>query len=326
VIALSSRVIIWLAALFSAYHVVLAISALGVPRSPVPTVAAIVAYVAATALCLSRPRVRVLPQWVAAVALAVAIAVPVAVTSQLDPHAPVGYATWHIAAIGTLLTILMVRGRDVYAWVGAAFLTVQTGWWAGFTALGDLGVIGSVVWVVAANVVVYAIGKTAEDAERFAEVERIASQWRAAYDAHVVERQHRLEHTYRLAEPLLTEIVRTGGELSEAQRHECLLLEATIRDEIRGRGLLTDAVREVVTRARRRGASVSLLDEGGLDGLDPAARQRVLDRLASAIAGSDADTFVVRSVQRGQEVAVTVVGLRDGDAEDDVALWLELKP
>ncbi|AYG04257.1 hypothetical protein [Gryllotalpicola protaetiae] len=327
-IALSRVAIISLAVLFSVYHVVLGLSALGIPLSPWPTVASLVAFAAAITLSLLRPRTRVLRVWIAAFDLAVSIAIPLAVTSQLAPDANNGYATWYVAAVGTLLTIVMVRGRDVWAWVGIGFLALYTIWWAGLDALGDLGVVGSVVWVVAANVVMYAVTKTAEDAERFAEVERKASEWRAAYDAHVVERQHRLEHTYTMAEPLLTEIVRSGGELSDAQRSECLLLEATMRDEIRGRGLLNDEVRSVVTAARRRGAAVSLLDEGGLDELDAARRESVLTRLADALDGADADTLIVRTVPRAEDVAVTVVGLKaaeDGDDESDVTLWLEIK-
>lgn len=326
-IALSRVAIISLAVLFSAYHVVLGLSALDVPRSPWPTVASLVAFAAAITLSLLRPRTRVLRRWIAAFDLAVSIAIPLAVSSQLDPAAENAYATWYVAAVGTLLTIVMVRGRDWWAWIGVGFLSVYTIWWAGFDALGDLGVVGSVVWVVAANIVMYAVTKTAEDAERFTAVERKASEWRAAYDAHVVERQHRLEHTYTMAEPLLTEIVRTGGELDEEQRAECLLLEATMRDEIRGRGLLNDAVRRVVTAARRRGTAVSLLDEGGLDELDRPRRERVLAQLAAALARAEADTLIVRTVPRAENVAVTVVGLRaaaNGDDESDVTLWLEI--
>lgn len=327
-IALPRTAIILLAALFSAYHVVLALTAISVPRSPWPTIACLVAYVAATMLSLRRPGVRVLPTWVAAVDLAVAVALPLAVASQLDGQADNGYATWYIAAVGTLLTIVMVRGRPLYAWVGIGFLAVHTAWWAGFGALGGLGVIGSLVWVVAADVVMYAVRKTGEDAERFAAVERRASEWRAAHDTHVVERRHRIEHTYRMAEPLLTEIARSGGELSDEQRAECLLLEATMRDEIRGRGLLNDAVRRAVTAARRRGALVSLLDEGGLDGLDAERREELLARLASALENAEADTLIVRTVPRTEDVTVTVVGLTSGasaDDDSDVALRLEIK-
>lgn len=328
-IALSRTAIICLAVLFSSYHVVLGVSTLDVPRSPVPDILALVAFAIAVALSLLRPRVRLLPVWIAAFDLAVAIGIPIAVSSQLDPNGANGYATWYVAAVGTLLTIVMVRGRTGYAWIGAGFLIAQSIWWAGLGSLGQLGAVGSVVWVIAANVVMYAVRTTSDDAERFAQVERVASEWRAAYDAHVVEWQRRLSHTYSMAEPLLTTIVESGGHLSEQQRAECALLEATMRDEIRGRGLLDDGVRGAVTRARRRGASVTLLDEGGLDGLDDEQRSAVLARLAAAIDGADADTLIVRSVPRAQRITVTVVGLRASAAEaeeDDVTLWLEITP
>ena len=68
------------------------------------------------------------------------------------------------------------------------------------------------------------------------------------------------------------------------------MLEAAIRDEIRGRMLLTDAVRAEVQRARERGTTVTLLDEGGIDDLDEATRDRVLSRLAEARRGARAPT------------------------------------
>ncbi|MFW8745867.1 hypothetical protein, partial [Mesorhizobium japonicum] len=115
----------------------------------------------------------------------------------------------------------------------------------------------------------------------------------------------------------------------------CLHLEGAIRDEIRGRKLLNDAVREEVMEARRRGITVTLLDEGGIDDLPEADLERVLGELARALRGTDADRVIARTVPEGSDIAVTVVGLRESDeatrllgmhddGEDDVALWLEI--
>ena len=110
------------------------------------------------------------------------------------------------------------------------------------------------------------------------------------------------------------------------------MLEAAIRDEIRGRMLLTDAVRVEVQHARERGTIVTLLDEGGIDDLDEAARDRVLSRLAEAVARSSADRIIARTAAEGSPVAVTVVGLREPEGAvasentDDleVEFWLEI--
>ena len=46
-----------------------------------------------------------MPIWLAAFAFAVSVALPLLVTSQLDPHQEGGlsYSTWYVAAVGTLL-------------------------------------------------------------------------------------------------------------------------------------------------------------------------------------------------------------------------------
>ena len=49
--------------------------------------------------------------------------------------------------------------------------------------------------------------------------------------------------TNRIAAPMLRRIADRGGDLTDDQRRECRKLEAAIRDEIRGRMLLNDAVR-----------------------------------------------------------------------------------
>ncbi|HVX08537.1 hypothetical protein [Humibacter sp.] len=333
-ITVSRGVLVTLAAVFSAYHVVLGITSMGMYLHPAPVIVAIGLYVAATVLSLVMPSRIALPVWIAAFDLAVCLAMPVLVVGQLDVSRDNGYATWYVAAIGTLLTIVMVRRRNVFAWVGIAFLVAHTIVTSGFVALAGYGVIGSVVWVAAAAVVTRALGAMTRDAARFARAERQVVEWHAEQEAHVVERQRRLDETYRRAAPLLLRITASGGVLTEEEREECLLLEAAMRDEIRGRALLDDDVREKVLSVRRRGASVVLLDDGGLDDLGEEDRERIRARLAEALERSQADKFVVRTVESGSAVAVTVVGLRAAkpasDAvagepvDDEVELWLEI--
>ena len=69
------------------------------------------------------------------------------------------------------------------------------------------------------------------------------------------------------------------------QRRECRMLEAAIRDEIRGRMLLTDAVRAEVQRARERGIDRDAARRGRHRRPRRAdQRDRVLSRLAEAVA------------------------------------------
>jgi hypothetical protein len=339
--------IVVVAALFSSYMIVLAFYALGTP--PIggtrevfdvrePFYAAIALYAVATiAVLIPDGRTR-MPIPVAAFAVGISVAVPMlAAWAIADPHREGGngYATWYIAGVGALMTILAVRRRPGFAWAGIAFLVIQISIWAGPAMLPALGVIGSASWVGIAHLLTNALSKAVRDSQRFAVAERGAAEWQAAQEAHLNERQFRLGQTTVMALPMLRTIQQSGGDLTAAQRAECLHLEGAIRDEIRGRKLLNDAVREQVMLARRRGTTVTLLDEGGIDDLEGVELERVLHALADALRRTNADKVIARTVPEGSDVAVTVVGLTssddgsasllgDGAGDDEIELWLEI--
>jgi hypothetical protein len=320
-----------LGALFSAYHVILGIYSLNVPASPWPAIVALVLYTVATIASLwPVQRIR-MPDWLAAFDLAVCIVLPLLVTSQLDANAQNGYATWYVAAVGTLMTIAAARRQLAAAWLGVIALAVQSVVWDGVLSLGTLGVIGSIVWVGIAHMLTAALTTAARETRRYAQPARAAAAWQAAQDAHLFEGRMRLAQTNRIAAPMLRRIGDREGRLTDDQRRECRMLEAAIRDEIRGRMLLTDAVRAEVQRARERGTVVTLLDEGGIDDLDEPTRDRVLSRLAEAVAGSSADRIIARTAAEGSAVAVTVVGLREpegvlpSDSTDDLEVEFGLE-
>lgn len=332
-------VIVGLAALFSGYHIVLALYSLpfGYSSDAAPVLAAIVMYAIVTATVLAPWGPNRMPVWQAVFAVAVAVTLPLLVTLVLDPARPGGngYATWYVAAVGTLMTITATRRRPGFAWAGIGFLFVQTLLWSGPGALGALGVFGSAAWVGVSHIITNTLAKAVRDSRRFALAEREATEWQAAQEAHLNERQFRLGQTSIMALPMLQAIRQSGGDLSPAERAECLHLEGAIRDEIRGRKLLNDPVRQQVMLARRRGTTVTLLDEGGIDDLDDDELDRVLTRLAEALKTTTADKVIARTVPDGSDVAVTVVGLRSSDdgsasllAQDDggdeVELWLEI--
>ena len=334
-ITVPRSLILGLAALLSGYHILLGVYSLDVPDRPGPVIAALVLYAVATLISLWPRSPTRMPLWLSYFDLAVCVALPLLVGSTLDGSASSnGYATWYVAAVGTLMTIVATRKEQVVAWIGVGFLVVHTIVWAGPAALGSLGVIGSVVWVTIAVTLSRGLAGAGRDARQFARAEREATDWQAAQEAHLYERQVRLEQTSRLAVPMLRRIVERRGDLNTLQRQECRYLEAAIRDEIRGRELLNDEVRRQVMAARRRGAIVTLLDEGGLDDIQGLERDVILNELAAAIGGTDADTIIARTAAGSNTTAVTVVGLRSTDPsvsalgqdspDDEVDLWLEI--
>ncbi|MCY7289273.1 MAG: hypothetical protein LH624_13735, partial [Cryobacterium sp.] len=100
-----------LAAMFSAYHVVLGFYSLGQPRSPVPALLALLVYGIATVLSLWPKSPLRMPVWLAFFNVAVCGMLPLLVGSQLDGSVYNGYATWYVAAVGTLMTITATRQR-----------------------------------------------------------------------------------------------------------------------------------------------------------------------------------------------------------------------
>jgi len=331
-------IIVGLAALFSAYVLVLGIYAIDVPITPYPAIAGMILFAVVIAVTLWPFGRAQMPIWMAAFAIASEVGITLMVSAEIDLHRPggPGYATWYIAGVGVISTIVCTRGRPIWAWIGIVFLVAQTVLWAGPLGLVSLGVIGSASWVTVASVIRSALTRAARDARRFTLAEREATYWHAAQEAHVMERQFRLGRTSEMAARMLSTIQQRGGDLTPKEREESLNIEGAIRDEIRGRKLLNDAVRDEVMDARRRGTTITLLDEGGIDDLDEADLDRVLNELATAIRGTTADRVIARTVPEGSDVAVTVVGLNSpdeharalgldsGDDGEDVALWLEI--
>lgn len=329
--------IIGLAALFSAYHLVLAFSSISVPRDPAPVVAAMILYATVTVVSLWTPTKKQMPGWNAALNVAVGLVVAMLVLSQLDPHAANGYATWFVAATSTLMVITVVRGQPVFAWIGVGATAVAIMVWANPLALTTTGVIGGALWVAVAHALSVALVRAEQDAAQYARAGIKAAEWQANQEALLYERRHRLEQMDKLAAPMLRRIIASGGELGPQERRECLHLEAAIRDEIRGRLLLTDDVRAEVMAARRRGVHVTMLDDGGLDALSETDRLAALAELVDVVDGIEADRLIIRTGTEDSDTAVSVVGLRDtgddgtaaalgdDDGDDEVTLWHEIR-
>lgn len=339
-IGVPRSLIVTLASVFSGYHVVLGLYTIDVPSNPLPIIAAMALYLLATGLSLAPGQPERMPTWLAGLNVLVCAAMPLLIAPwlDLDREGGLGYATWYVAAIGTLMTITSTRRRHLFAWAGIGILVVHTIVWGGFGAVLGIGVVGSIVWVAISHILSRALASASRDALQFAEAEREATNWEAAQEAHLTERQVRLGTTTDRALPMLGLIAERNGELSDAERAECLYLEAGIRDEIRGRRLLNDSVRTAVLDARRRGAVVTLFDEGGLDDVEEAAMEEALDRLADAIASTRARRIIARTAPADSATAITVVGLTpSGEAssselgsddeesdDDEVDLWLEI--
>jgi hypothetical protein len=269
-----------------------------------------------------------LPSIAAALALACAILVPSAISVAVGHDSrTASFATWYLGGIGALMTIVMVRRRTWVAWIGIAALAVASMVWMGpLNALG-LGLVGSVVWVASAQLLLRSMDRAARDTARLAQLQRAASAWQASQVGRQRERRVQVQQALVVAGPVLARTVSTGGSLTPADRLEARLAEGRLRDEMRGPRLLDDDVRAELERARRRGANVTVLDEGGLEGLDDDSLSIIRAQLADTLRSAASDRLYIRTSPH-DTVAVTVVGRSAAGAgwsdEDAVDLWREI--
>lgn len=252
---------------------------------------------------------------------AAAIFIPILINSQIDESAAGTYATWYVAAIGTLMAATAVRQQQGISWLGVSVMVIEVIRWGGAGAITTTGIIGSLILVLSGQALAAGLGKAGRDAQEFVDQATAAAKEMAATTAIRTERKLRSEQVLRGALPLLQKIRRQAGKLTEDEKFEARLLEAELRDEIRGRNLLNAEVRLAVRNARKRNVEVMVLDEGGLDDIDQSERDRILHDAAQAIDSCDDGRITLRA-PAGESWKVTVAAMRPGAPAPD--LWLRL--
>ncbi len=270
-----------------------------------------------------------LPRPAAILAVATAIVVPGAIAYAVGPDAVTeSYATWYLGGIGALMTIVMVRRRQWVAWAGMTVLALQSMIFMGPLNALALGLVGSFVWVAVAQLIMFQLDRAALDTAQLAQLQRAASGWQASQVVRQRERRVQVQEALAIAGPVLTRTVATGGLLDEEDRLRARLAEGSLRDELRGPRLLDDAVRAALEQARRRGANVTVLDEGGLEGIDEESLTVIRAELADTLRSADSDRLYIRTAPH-ESVAVTVVGRSESadglSDEDAVDLWREIE-
>ncbi|KAA9135381.1 hypothetical protein [Microbacterium caowuchunii] len=270
-----------------------------------------------------------LPMWVCLFALAVSMVLPPMVTIGVGPDGLTEqYATWYIGGLGALMTILVIRRRPWPAWSGTAVLAGWSMFLLGpLPALG-LGLVGSIVWVTGAQFFTNALDAAARDTERLGDLQRTASAVQAAQGGQQRERRIQVQRALAVAGPVLARTIASGGRLTEEERTEARIAEGRLRDELRGPRLLDADVRAALDAARRRGALVTVLDEGGLDELEESQLHEIRVQLAETLRSARSERLYIRT-SSDDRVAVTVVGRASSTLglsdEDSVDLWREIE-
>lgn len=250
-----------------------------------------------------------------------------AVATAVTANAGIGegqtgtYASWYVGGMGVLLGVVAVRGQAIFAWLGSLLVTLVVVQAAGLGGILTAGVIGMVVLIAAGQGTARALRRAGRELYELQESEKASQIAISSAESSARERRSRLQNVMELALPALSQISTKSGKLSAKEREALINLEANLRDEIRGRLLVSQEVRDAVTAARGRGIQVLLLDEGGLEALTESERVHVLRKIAAAINSVKEGKITVRS-PRGESFVVTVVATRPGTSAPD--LWMRL--
>ncbi|WP_243076996.1 hypothetical protein [Microbacterium sp. SS28] len=339
------RVLVWLGVAFTAYLPARSLPWTGEIAYPFVLALALSLYLVTTWLCIfwNPPRRNrgpaptppigiqgptALPLWACVMSLACAALVPTSVALAVGPGSETEpFATWYLGGIGALMAIVMVRRRPWVAWTGIVVLSIAAMAWMGPLEALNLGLVGSIVWVGAAQLLLYSIDRAARDTEHLAQLQRAASAWQASQVVRQRERRVQVQRALAVAGPVLSRTVATGGALDDAQRLEARIAEGALRDEMRAPRLLDDDVRAELEAVRRRGGAATVLDEGGLDDLAEPSLALIRTQLADTLRTSASDRLYIRT-SPDERVAVTIVGRSatgSGVADEDVVdLWHEI--
>jgi len=289
---------------------------IGVVESPVPYVVALLLGLASVvAVMVPWPSGR--EAW-AAVGVVLAVAALGLLVVSVLPDGRPGYALWYPGFVWIPLSGLALRGWPVLALLGSAASAATTLTWAylepgvGFQD-GVYRVVSPVAVVVVAVGIERLVRQYGQEVERAhaeqLEAARLSAGARAAED----ERRSRLTQIQHIAAPVLRRLS-SGEVVEERLSTECRLLEAALRDGIRGRHLVDPAVRETLWAARTRGVEITLLDDSGTEaGGDPPEVADVVRRCTVELVERLERGVVTVRLSHPEEATLVVLSDQAGD-------------
>ncbi|AZG48344.1 hypothetical protein [Gordonia insulae] len=208
-----------------------------------------------------------------------------------------------------VLALLAVRGRLTLSWIGTVAMSLAAGIWAAFRGLGFVTGVGYTSWVypvmIFASLFVVMLRPMAAriGALRARELRYAAAD--AAATAAADERDRQLARLDLRARPVLAQVA-AAHDFSTAEVSAARLVEAALRDGIRAPSWASPRVREAVWRARERGVSVILLDDGiGVRADD--VQTRLDGVLVDELESRDARRVTARVMPPGRPTRATIV-------------------
>lgn len=268
---------------------------------------------AGAALFLMSPAPDPLPWWRVVIGVAVVQVVTLVAIGYLEPVGWPGWRSWNFGACTFLMFALALRGRPLAGFLGVLGMAGIAVAWTALTVGDPLhGLVltyQQIVSYAAGALIRVVLARAARRIAQFHETESARAAWEARAAAGARELAEQLSALRREAGPVLHRIA--TGRVTPEERRTASVVEAELRDRLRGRRIAHGELVDAARRARVRGRTVWLLDDA--DGVDLAdsALSHAVRAAAAAVARSTADSITVRLARHEGGVAITVA--------DDVA-------
>lgn len=262
-----------------------------------------------------------LPRWQAFFNLGAALAMPPLVFAQRELIYDHGIGDWLVMGTAVVLTATAVRQQARLALIGLAVLLTALIVQYGQAAITSVGLAGAIVFVLAGLAVSRGIARATRESENFRAKEIETRSKIAELEASSRERQQQLTQVLGVAVPLLSVIKDSQGPLNDDLRQSAKLVEATLRDNLRGRELLNRAMSNEIQRLRNLGVDVLILDEGGTQSLSAKERDELLSRAVDSLQVVTQGRVTIRS-PKGEDFRLTVVATIPGQAQPVLSIRL----
>lgn len=263
-----------------------------------------------------------LPSWQAWINCLAAGLIPLLVITQRSESAILtGVGAWIVMGTAIALTATAVRQQPRIALIGlVVFLGVLIIEY-GLGGLAAAGLAGALVFVFAGLGVSRGIARTSREIESFRAKELEAILKISEVEAASKERQQRLTQVLGTAVPLLTVIRDSQGPIGTELKQSARLVEASLRDNLRGRDLLNPAMNKEVQRLRNLGCEVLILDEGGTSEMTKTERDELLQQVVDALKVVTTGRVTIRS-PKAEAFKLTVVATVPGQAKPVISMRL----
>jgi len=279
-------------------------------ESPASVLAGMLVVLASSRLVLAPYQSLTLPRRVATVVVASQVVLALLMVVAIPTYDQPDILHWHTFPAELVMVVLVIRHRP--GWAVAALLVFEAGvaWSCATSGLGWDGLLragsGQVLFVVMALLVTRVLRTISRRQATLRRQEDDAIDASVRQHVALVQRALWVSDLRAQARSILVRLSGVTGPVPTALREEALLLEATLRESLVARNVMSDGLADLTEGARRRGVDVRLVDSRRT-AVPPRIGQALLDTVRRALAVESVSRLVVRLAPEDGATAASVL-------------------